>query len=738
MPAGYPQANSLQSMSSQSQPAVPIGTAPDIAITTGLIGGDFSNATALRNSQIINDALAGAFGAANIPGGLGNLYIRQTIYVPSDASLNVGAGTYLTRVPNTINYPLVVNKFSQGGAYVNGLTIANGTFTVPAPGHNRNVGDTVYMEGFLGNTSLNGTKVITAAVPGVSFSFAAVGTNPTNNAVQLAFHSLNNVLLGSQLTRAANVVTVTEPGHKRGQGDHVYIGSAGLTSTNSFGGAQEILSITEGVSWTYANTGANETAGGQSVILGDRNISCSLRLNGNGPNVTITEWGAHSSLWMNMSNSTVSAMDAKNVTFGRVIAAFNVEDLYTPNVFSSYNCAVGVQFDSYCTRCRVGTVSGKFTDDCVAWGVTSAAGAFGDTTAPCGPGNMGTLYVENVPGNSPTALCKMYATAGYDAGSVEVKSLTGVGPITLGDSTTGVGGGTFTSFKAETIANIPGVGVTAFQIGGGGSWASVGNITIGEFIDNPASAGDAGYGIAVSATFDTFRINKLTCKVNRTTAWPIQLSANGNTFRVDTLQGKSGSAGIYQLNSGIVTNLHVGSGSFTGSAANTGFIVYAGGGFASNIFYRDLTVPAAAALFYNASSAGGTWNIFMSNVIADSFSSGVGGGGVTGTYNIKTVNCTGTGIGNNFIQMGTAGQVCRWTTSGDSMQAGRYQLLGSTGTSSVNGASFKADFGANGANLLTYLAGALSGDQVINTNATGPGIYTYKGSSTSWALTQAL
>jgi hypothetical protein len=741
MPAGYTQANSLLSSSPTSQPDSPVGSSYDIGALSGLIANDASVFASLRNSQAINDALSGAFGVAVISGGLGAVYIRQTLNVPSYGTLKVGAGTFLKRIPNVTNYALVANKYAQHGSYVNGLTITSAGFiTVPAPGHSRAIGDLVFMEGFLGNTTLNGLKIITAIVPGVSFTFAASGTAPTNTSAQLAFACLYNPIQGASLTRVTNVVTVQEPGHTRGVGDHVYIGRTGLASTNAFGGAQEITSIVQGVSWTYANTGANETATGATVLLGDRGIEASLRMDGNGANVSITGWGAHASLWINCSNSILSAPDSKNIMYGRVIAPFNAASISIPRIYSSDNCAVGVQFDSFCTRCEVGTVDGKYSDDLVAWGTTSASGAFGDTTSPTGPGDMGTLTVHSLLGNSPTGLLKMFATTGYTAGDVNVDLITGTGPVTIGDGTSGVGGGTFKTLTIGRLASTPGVNVGAFGVGGGSSWASVGDITIGEFVDNPTGgAADTAFGITVIAPFKTLHVGKLTCKVTRTGAAVLANQNNGDLISIGMLQGLiGGSVAIVNLALGTVTNLVISGGVCNGASIGNGFLVYAqGGGAASNINISNLVMPAGACVFYNASSPGLTWNINMDNCNINNVASGINGGGQTGTYNIRTSGVQSATISNNWLQFGTAGQVSRWSSTNDTMPAGKYLLNGAVGTTSLNGVGIKADFGASGANLLTYLAGAVSGDQVTNTNATGPGIYTYKGSSTSWVLTQA-
>jgi hypothetical protein len=705
---------------------------------TSLVGGDATLTTALANSAALNALLASADAAVSVPGGLGKLYSAQTLLVPSDRKLIIGAGTYLTRVPGGGSYHLVRNAGAQNSLYVNGLTISGGSLTLDEPGHSREVGDVVYLEGFTGNTSLNGPKTITAATPGVSWSFAASGANPTNTGVQCVFASRYNPLPGASMARASNVVTVQEPGHGRGVGDHVYIGRTGLASTNPFGGAAEITSVNPGVSWTYTNAGANETPSGTTQLLGDRNIHATLLLDGNGVNITVSQATAHASEWINCSDSSVTVPDARGVAFGRVVAGFNVSDFEATRCHSSYNCAVGVQFDSFCDRVTVGTITGYYNDDCLAWGVTSAAGAFGDTTSPTGPGNMGVLVADSVLGNSPTGRLKMYAYAGYNLGTVEVRTIAGKGPVTIGDGTAGVGGGTFDELKIGLLKGAPVANGNALSLGGAGAWSVMGRVNIGEFVDNPATAGDTGFGIAVMSPFDKIHVGTLACRVNRTVSHVVSFQASGKTWKTDNLQGKSDTTqSVYNLSSGTVTDLFVGSGTHEGASANNGFLVYANGGFATNIHYMGLEVPQAGNLFYNASSAGATWNIFAVNLKTNDMASGFGGN-AAGTYNLFLTNCVDSNVGNNYVQFGNSGQTIRVVASGGGLTPGKNVLLGTAETLSINGAAIAGDFGANGANLATYLAGAKSGDEVTNTNATGPGVYVYKGSSASWALRTAL
>ena len=169
-----------------------------------------SLAAANANSDAINAAVASG-GTISIPMGLGNVYVGKTINLPSNTQFNVGAGTFLKRHPSSAGgktFHMLRNAGCHGGTKVNGLVISGGFFTFPENGHSRKVGDQVFLENMLG-TTMNGPQTITSIVEGVSWAFAASGSNPTNTNVQVAFVSKYNPLVGTNFVRTTTTATVT-------------------------------------------------------------------------------------------------------------------------------------------------------------------------------------------------------------------------------------------------------------------------------------------------------------------------------------------------------------------------------------------------------------------------------------------------------------------------------------------------------------------------------------------------
>ena len=167
-----------------------------------------------------------------------------------------------------------------------------------------------------------------------------------------------------------------------------------------------------------------------------------------------------------------------------------------------------------------------------------------------------------------------------------MRTIAGKGPVTIGDGTAGVGGGTFDELKIGFLKGSPVVGGNALALGGVGAWSVMGQVNIGEFVDNPATAADTGLGIAVMSPFSKISVGTLTCQKYRTVAHVVSFQASGKSWKTNNLQGRADTtSSVYQLSSGTVDDLFVGSGTFEGASANNGFLVYGGGGFAQNIHY---------------------------------------------------------------------------------------------------------------------------------------------------------
>ncbi|RTL40560.1 MAG: hypothetical protein EKK53_15340 [Burkholderiales bacterium] len=664
-------------------------------------------------------------GTVNVPPGLGELAFDRTSEIPSYVRLVAGPGTRLMKAGGGKPFHLMRNRASHGAIYVNGIVPAGGVITIQEPGHPWAVGDVVYVENMQGsNTALNGPQTVLSAVPGVSWTYAATGAGPTNAATVLAFTSRYNPMAGSRFTRTSNVVTVSDPGHRRGVGDRLWV--AGLGGANSFNGAIEITAIVPGVSWSYANVGTNETATGTAQVLGDRNISVDYELSGNIDNLTYSgQWGVHITQFGNVSGLEEVIRDARLGWGGRVANHYNVSDVSVPYARASYRCSVLLQFDSYCDRVVVGNAFGEnLGDDVVAWGVTAASGAFAETAAPCGPGNMGTLTFGEIYGVSPTGVLKLYCQTGYSLGKVKGRRLYGTGPLAIGDSNTGVSGGNLTSLMIDDVDLTPTSSSTSQVQLGGGAFNSLGEVYFGRLVDNALTAGDTGYLINYASPATTLTIGKLAAGAVARTGIGVLFGASLQTFRVLAADVNVGSAGTYFLAAGAsaqIQNVQMANTAFNGAGATSGWLFYeqSGGTFVN---FQFMNVQAAnARAITGCNSAGLTHNIAAMNCTLASMGQGFGSD-VSGTFNLRLTNLVCTSINNNVLQYYVNGTTVRCVGRNISAPNAQFCLFTGTTTISLDCPDIGIDLGANAGAPPSQLS-PQTGDQLRNTNATGAGLY---------------
>lgn len=462
-------------------------TAAEVAATKALVSvaGNlvFEDPSAGRaNADLINAALAAGYPVAiNKPG---TFWLSKPVRVPSYAELKIGPRT-LPKLAALAKCAIIRNRDAQNALPVAAMTISAGVVTLIERGHDYSVGQSVYVEGCLTNTTLNGPKVITA-VTDTSWSFAGSGALPTNTNEQRIMTSVYNPLSGSAFVRASNVVTVADPGHQRQQGDHVYV--AGLGGASSFNGKAKVISVITGVSWTYASTGVNETATGTANVLGNTGIRLDLRFDGNRAGQApesaagLDEWLDTPGQFINVGNMLINAPMIQDFWW-RGLSFWNAAEIDVP-LCRFYRGSVGIQFDSFCDGIRVGKSIGRqMSDDVLAWGVVDQSGPFGETASPSGPGNMGSLTVDEIDGDSPTGLFKMYCAAGYDLGDINIGILRGLGRGVASDSQVGVSGGTFKSLRIGQFLAGPGSLTNIIGINLAGM-ASGGSVVIDQSVDN--------------------------------------------------------------------------------------------------------------------------------------------------------------------------------------------------------------------------------------------------------------
>lgn len=688
-------------------------------ITPTVVGGNVAYAAA--NYTAIKAALDTGK-EVYIPENLGDIFIDRTLEQYSFQTLRMGVGSWLTKKSGATMFHLLRNVSAQNGVFVNATVIAGGLMPMNEPGHPWKVGDTVYCEGFLGNLTLNGPKVVVSAVPGVSWTFAAAGGNPTNTATQLVFTSRYNALDGVNFTRAANVVTVLNDPAERTVGDKVYI--AGLGGANSFNGVAEVTASNPGVSWTYANVGVNEVATGTAQLLGDREIVFEGALNGNSPNMVYNQWGAHLSHWGNVSALQEKFTDSRYGIGGRVANHYNVSDVWVPYAKSSIQCSVLLQFDSYCDRVSCGTLFGDdLGDDVLAWGVTSNAGPFGATTEPTGPGNMGTLTADVIYGVSPTGIFKAYATAGFDLGRIKIGRIYGRGPVSIGDGNVGVTGGTITSLRIDDVDVIPTSSASNQIALGSGAFASMGEVSFGSITDNGLTAADTGYIMNISSPQTSVVIEKLVSRRQRTSIG-ILIGVAVPSLKVNNCDTTSGTGGTFFLAAGagaIVADAEFNNVKHVGPVANGGVFLYeqAGGNWA-NVYINNFTGTTFKAI-HSSNQAGNTHNIFATNVRT----TGTGqlfGSDVQGTFNLNLTNVEVPTVSNNMLQYPVAATVVNCFGRDCRAPSGQFALFTSTAQIRIDCKEARVDMGANAAAPPAQLTPS-AGDQITNTNAVGPGVY---------------
>lgn len=223
-------------------------------------------ASAAQNTARLNAMLAA--GGRTVVATPGDIYINKTLLMPSDSELSIAPGSRL-KLADGSSCQMVRNKYAQnalrGDAGNRQVAVSGGVATITEPGHSRLVGEQVYIEGALGNAAINGVQTI-ATVNGNVWTFACTGGNPTNLYAERIFVGPYYPLAGASFSRTAapvyfsttssygtttDIVTVSEAGHKRRPGDHVYITGIPVVST-TFNGMAEIIDVVPGVSWTYS------------------------------------------------------------------------------------------------------------------------------------------------------------------------------------------------------------------------------------------------------------------------------------------------------------------------------------------------------------------------------------------------------------------------------------------------------------------------------------------------------
>lgn len=605
----------------------------------------FSDQSAKTTNAVRIQSALDAGGYVQLSGS-GTAYIDRTMLIGDETTLDFGGVTL--RLANGVNNNIIRNKHAQDiiEAYPSStqtMVVSGGVATVIQGGVLRTVGEEVYLEASEGNLAVNGWHTITAASMG-TWSFAVAGSQPTNISGMAIFVAPSNRFAGANLTRASNVVTVTEAGHKRHRGDYLYIG-VGTLSDTSFAGMVEVLSVTPGVSWTYASTGSNGTPTGDCNLLGNYGIEIkNMQVDGNKANQSPIPYGssanpAWAGVFGNASRIKMSIKSMRNF-IGRGISCWNVADFKAPEGASESDCREIFQFDSHCDRVYLGPCYGyDVSDDVVAWGITGTNGdtyaGYLATRSPSGQGNMGTLTIEEIGGESDTSLLKMYCVNGYSLGTIKVGKITGNAPVVIGDSAyPSTRGGGFDELEIGTLNNIPKKrdGTTPqHQISLGGTtagnsaWASGRrNVKIGEFVCNMV-AGSTKNGIMIGSWLGKLQIDNWKQVDKTSTNYGMLLSAGGSisVLQINGGDGGNGSGGSFIKYSDAATNsitdLYLNNFNYLGQDAVNRYgtlIDNQIGGVLTNLNLNNVRVVNSARYYYLGGTTQ-TTNIFTNNLTLD-------------------------------------------------------------------------------------------------------------------------
>ena len=713
---------------------------------SGVVRDDVTAATA--NADALNALLAaGQPVALSTPG---TIWLSKPLRLHDYSSLTVGAGVWLMLVASA-KCAIIRNRDAQNALPVTAMSISGGVVTLAEKGHAYSVGETVYIENCLTNTTLNGPKVITAVEPGVSWSFAGSGALPTNTNEQRIMTSVYNPLAGASFVRAANIVTVTQAGHKRQQGDHVYI--AGLTDA-SFNGKAKILSVLPGVSWTYASVGSDGAATGTANVLGNTGIDLVLRYDGNRAGQApeggagLDEWLDFPCQFVNVGNMRVHAPAIRNFWW-RGLGFWNAGEIDVP-LCRFYRGSVGIQFDSFCDGIRVGTALGtQLSDDVMAWGVTDQSGPFGETAPPSGPGNMGTLSVQVIDGDSPTGMFKIYSAAGYDLGYMDIGVLRGTGRGVSGDSNVGVSGGTAQHLRIRSFNASPGeAGHFGINLAG---LASMGSLVVDASVDNYSGQHQTFFCRAAIPSIESIRFSNHRSMTYCAGTYPgFQVESScvvGDLFLSGRLSaGVASSAGVAAINcasTGRIKNLTL-----------QDVQIYGGGAYGSANYYgRGIAEPAGGRIdrimLRNVTLADGQLdslvNLGGGSTTTEIIVNGVNQGLVDDTPRGKPASFFNDNSSAKSFQVAisalsvrdVANRVFQFSGSGTHRVVGsgvartsaltsapyRFALL-TTGThsTSIDCPEAWVDLGANAGAPPARLA-PLPGDRLFNANGTGQGAY---------------
>ena len=644
----------------------PTAAAAASAVVSGASMSAAANAVAASAAA---DALVQSLGAKggvialDIPG---VVQITESILIPNNATVKIGAGVTLLAAPgnNRSMFRASNVRFAYDGAAValvgfqalyadTSATIGTGTLAYTNAGTTLTwtaPGDTA---GTPVNISTPGYYRIPSGTPGRALYVLAPSSaeRPAGNASASIYVSTIKGAEPVTLSVTSNVLTAVETAHGRQAGDMVEV------YRDSTGAAQVVQLLTATTNgWTAAWTIANFTAESGRVhgvrnigIVGPGVIDQNRATQTNG--VTIERFP--------FQLQNVTKMIARGWTLRNALGQgfrcrnscdWMVDDLFGENVQNL------LQLEGPADRISIGKIVGQSAvgDDVLAFTQT-AIGAGGSYTSyathQMGVVNasIGSVQSDNASG------CALKIT-GFTGSvfNIDVGSIKGSGA------------------SAAILAVVDTASLTGGAIGrltvGSVDWTATGGLNVGEIMNFTMTGGASSiefnaatwngtslYAVrlaSASGVITNLKFNGLATN-NSPTNPLVQVSQAVTNLSLNNCSPVLGAGGsLVTLNSASanITNLSVQGGSFTGSTTNTRIVYQITGTITNASFGGGLYCASYNALFRNESTASNGAIVNVNQVTLNGLGTGINLNYTGGTVTVNLGQIRATSIGNNLIQ----------------------------------------------------------------------------------------
>lgn len=654
-------------------------------------------------------------------GGDGALLGAQTITSASGNQWTFSAAG--TGTPTGWGYvgiysPLAGSAFVRGATATGTGTISSSTLTITTQGS-----ATPFVEGMtVTGTGLSGQELA-----------GPMGATETGNGTQWSMSSAGTNGSGIAITGAlpASWVLVSEPGHAKLVGDQVYID--GIVSTGGgINGARRVMAVMADW-WAFESSNSTaETCSGIAQVLHAHSISLSGSFDGNYRNQTPGYNESHGVVLGNVSRHDVVGARVKDC-FKYSIWTFNsgAGGSYRGIKFDSRSD--GIHFEAPWNSPNISDVHGRQEDDVVSFTNNSLTSTWPGLSSPSGQGaGIGCTTISHVKAtNSKTnSIIKIAGdtSSGYRVGSFDIRQISGRANqgVYINSGIVGTG----TSGDRLVIDGVVMDGIMGNPVAvklNAGSGYGFDEVSIAGV---PVLGAQGPYSIyCQSGTYRTIRVRTESVNISGAVSyWQSDAAVIGLLdLDLGTVLTTAAAAKVCNLNGSTITDLIV-SGRFVGTSSN-GWAIYQFGGSLSRLFVRESSSDLLNQFFAQSNTAyAQALEIFVNGLRC------AAGGSLFVTYGAASVYADGmtyNGSAGGFVLAPQSTSTSRIVLgAGCDVASGRAIRNASGTVNSASGLGIKLDIGASGATTPTGMT-PLAGDVVLNTNATGPGLYQYK--SGAWA-----